>query len=149
MLRFARNDVKGRFRVKLGMMYEKEMPRQAEHDKLVKNWRNKRNSVQGECRDRPLAGWHDRTAAADAEGVQQLTPQMAVCLQADLSNMHVPKRCGWLSPVADVSVALFSLQKLSKFQVENKRKLYLQGNIDFWNGKRWHLPFLLQKSDLK
>ena len=75
MLRFARNDVKGRFRVKLGMMYEKEMPRQAEHDKLVKNWRNKRNSVQGECRDRPLAGWHDRTAAADAEGVQQLTPQ--------------------------------------------------------------------------
>ena len=51
MLRFARNDVKGRFRVKLGMMYEKEMPRQAEHDKLVKNWRNKRNSVQGECRD--------------------------------------------------------------------------------------------------
>ena len=39
--------------------------------------------------------------------------------------------------------------KVSKFQVENKRKLYLQGNIDFWNGKRWHLPFLLQKSDLK
>ncbi len=49
---------------------------------------------------------------------------MAVCLQADLSNMHVPKRCGWPKPVADVSVALFSLQKLSKFQVENKRKLY-------------------------
>ena len=125
MLRFARNDVKGRFRGKLGMMYEKELPRQAEHDKLVKNWRNKRNSVQGECRDRPLAGWHDRTAAADAEGVQQLTPQMAVCLQADLQNMHVPKRCGRLAPVADVSVALFSLQKLSKFQVENKRKFYL------------------------
>ena len=61
MLRFARNDVKGRFRGKLGMMYEKELPRQAEHDKLVKNWRNKRNSVQGECRDRPLAGRHDRT----------------------------------------------------------------------------------------
>ncbi len=49
---------------------------------------------------------------------------MAVCLQADLQNMHVPKRCGRLAPVADVSVALFSLQKLSKFQVENKRKLY-------------------------
>ena len=106
MLRFARNDVKGRFRVKLGMMYEKEMPRQAEHDKLVKNWRNKRNGVQGECRDRPLAGWHDRTAAADAEGVQQLTPQMAAYLQADLSNMHVPKRCGRPKPVADVSVRL-------------------------------------------
>ena len=61
---------------------------------------------------------------------------MAVCLQADLSNMHVPKRCGRPKPVADVSVALFSLLKVSKFQVENKRKLYLQGNIDFWNGKR-------------
>ena len=52
-------------------------------------------------------------------------PIMAVCLQADLSNMHVPKRCGRPKPVADVSVALFSLLKVSKFQVENKRKLYL------------------------
>ena len=75
------------------------------HDNLEKN-ENKRKSEQGECRDRPLAGWHDRTAAADAEGVQQLTPQMAVCLQADLQNMHVPKRCGRLAPVADVSVRL-------------------------------------------
>ena len=31
---------------------------------------------------------------------------MAVCLQADLSNMHVPKRCDKLTPVADVSVRL-------------------------------------------
>ena len=27
--------------------------------------------------------------------------------------------------------------KVSKFQVENKRKLYLPWNIDFWNVKRW------------
>lgn len=33
-------------------------------------------------------------------------PKMAVCLQADLSNMHVPKRCDRLAPVADVSVRL-------------------------------------------
>ena len=39
--------------------------------------------------------------------------------------------------------------KVSKFQVENKRKLYLPWNIDFWNGKRWHLPFLLKKNVLK
>ena len=31
---------------------------------------------------------------------------MAACLQADLSNMHVPKRCGRPKPVADVSVRL-------------------------------------------
>ena len=35
--------------------------------------------------------------------------------------------------------------KVSKFQVENKRKLYLQGNIDILNGKRWHLPFFFAK----
>ena len=33
-------------------------------------------------------------------------PIMAACLQADLSNMHVPKRCGRPKPVADVSVRL-------------------------------------------
>jgi hypothetical protein len=27
-------------------------------------------SMQGECRDRLLANWHDRTAAADAKGVK-------------------------------------------------------------------------------
>ncbi len=150
MLRFARNDVKGRFRVKLGMMYEKEMPRQAEHDKLVKNWRNKRNSVQGECRDRPLAGWHDRTAAADAEGVQQLTPQNGRLPTGRFIKYACTKTMRQACAGRRRERPSYSLcMKVSKFQVENKRKLYLQGNIDFWNGKRWHLPFLLQKSDLK
>ena len=50
-------------------------------------------------------------------------PKMAVCLQADLSNMHVPKRCGRLAPVADVSVRLIlCILKVSSFQVENKSK---------------------------
>ena len=40
-------------------------------------------------------------------------PIKAACLQADLQNMHVPKRCGRLAPVADVSVRLILLVRES------------------------------------
>ena len=93
---------------------------------MVKNWRNKRNSVQGECRDRPLAGWHDRTAAADAEGVQQLTPQNSRLPTGRFIKYACTKTMRQACTGRRRERPSYSLcMKVSKFQVENKRKLYL------------------------
>ena len=62
---------------------------------------------------------------------------MAVCLQADLSNMHVPKRCGRLAPVADVSVRLVLVVEIVEVSDrEQEKTLFYKQNIDYSDVKR-------------
>jgi len=75
---------------------------------------------------------------------------MAVCLQADLSNMHVPKRCGWLEPVADVSVRLVLVAEIVEVSSREQEKTLFARKYRFLEWQKVTLAvFVEKKKDLK
>ncbi len=70
---------------------------------------------------------------------------MAVCLQADLQNMHVPKRCGRLAPVADVSVRLVLVVEIVEVSDREQEKTLFAKKYRFLEWQKMTFAVFVEK----